>query len=99
VQARAALVLTVIGVILLVVGIISGLPALVITATYAHGLPTAAARAAAPQALLVPAELFQVFVQSAVSPVAWVLAALFYVDMRVRREGLDLELKLSSEQA
>jgi hypothetical protein len=100
VRVRAAILLTAMGVILLIVGFVAAAPTLIVTAMYSQGgLPTAAARLAVPQAVLVPAELFQVFAQSVFSPLAWVLAAFFYVDMRVRREGLDFELKLAGQTA
>ncbi len=53
-----------------------------------------ASAAAIPQALLVPAELFQVVGQSFFTPLALVFSAMFYLDMRMRREGLDLERRL-----
>ena len=71
------------------------LPALVVQGVYGNIFdPTHATPDAVPQALLVPAELLQVLVQSLFSPLYIAFAALFYVDMRVRREGLDLELAL-----
>jgi hypothetical protein len=90
-MVRAGIMFTVVFVVLFVVNIISGIPSLILQAVYGGlGKPAIGA----PQALLVPAELLQVFVQALFSPIAWVFASVFYVDLRVRKEGLDLELQL-----
>ena len=50
----------------------------------------------APQALFVPAELLQVVGQAVFNPLGLVVYATLYLDMRVRREGLDLERRLDA---
>jgi len=100
VKIRATVLVTVVALLLFTVMFVSGLPALVVQSIYgnlfdpAHAVPDAV-----PQALLVPAELFQVLVQSFFSPLYIAFAGLFYADMRVRREGLDLEIALDREAA
>ena len=48
----------------------------------------------APELLLVPAELLQTVAQAAFAPLFVVFTSFFYADMRARREGLDLALKM-----
>ena len=86
--------------ILLVVGIVTGVPAMIVEFAYGHPFdPAGSDPDAVPQLLLIPAQLLQVGAQAVFSPLYLVFGALFYVDMRVRREGLDLELKLEATSA
>lgn len=95
VKVRAAIVVTVSTVITLVMGLVTSLPTIVIQQIYGHVFDPARANPdAIPQALLVPAQLLQVAAQAALLPLTLAFGALFYLDMRVRREGLDIELKL-----
>ena len=95
VRIRAAVLLAVLGMVLIVVTSIGSVPAVVVTLAYtAPWDPARSDPTAVPQLLLVPAELFQIGVQALFSPLYVIFASLFYVDMRVRREGLDLQLKL-----
>jgi hypothetical protein len=95
VPVRAMILVTVVSVILLAVSILSGLPALLVQFAYGNPLDPLNATPV-PQALLVPAELLQVVGQAVFSPLGLVFYALFYLDMRVRREGLDLEQRLEA---
>jgi hypothetical protein len=96
VKVRATILLTVAFAILLVVSLVTGLPALVM-----GGL--AAAESSGTQVpqisqwVLVPAALLQALAQAAFAPLLHVIAALFYLDMRVRREGLDVEVFLARQ--
>lgn len=90
VKGRLTLLISIIAFILTVVGLVTGLPELGIKAMF--GELTGAASGTAPQALVVPAQLLQVVAGAAVTPLYMVFQVVFYVDMRVRREGLDLEL-------
>ncbi len=93
VVVRAMILFTVVSLILLSVGLVSGLPSYLVIASHGSMFdPSTVART--PQYLLVPAELLQVVVQSAFTPLNFAFCALFYLDMRVRREALDLERKL-----
>jgi hypothetical protein len=95
VKLRLTLIITVVSVILLVVALMGGLPALIIQGYYGKVFdPVNADPDAVPQLLLVPAQLLQLVVGSLVAPLYAVTMGWFYVDMRMRREGLDLELKL-----
>jgi hypothetical protein len=100
VKVRLAVLVTVVGLILFAVSLLFGLPALIIQAVYGNLTdPMNATPEAIPQLLMVPAQLLQVIAQSLVGPLFVVFSVVFYADMRVRREGLDLELKLKAEQA
>ncbi len=95
VKVRATLLLTIVTAILVVVSLTAGIPATIIHFIYMQPFdPANADPDAVPQLLLVPAQLLQTLAQAAFAPLFMVVSALFYVDMRVRREGLDLELKL-----
>ncbi len=97
VKVRLAVMVTVLGMILTLVSVAFSFPALIIQGSYGNVLdPMHATPEAVPQLLMVPAQLLQVVAQSVVGPLFAVFAVVFYADMRVRREGLDLELKLKA---
>jgi hypothetical protein len=95
VRVRAMILVTVVSAILLAVSILSGMPALIVQFAYGNPLDPMNANPV-PQALLVPAELLQVMGQAVFSPLGLVFYALMYLDLRVRREGLDLEQRLEA---
>ncbi len=97
VRVRAIILVTVVSIILVAVSLVSGLPALIVQFSYGNPLdPVAAAANPVPQAILVPAELLQVVGQAVFNSMGLVFYALFYLDIRVRREGLDLESRLEA---
>jgi len=97
VKMRAMVLLTVVSGILLAVSFVSGLPAWVVRFAYGNPFDPASASAnPVPQALLVPVELLQVVGQSFFTPLGLVFSAMLYLDMRMRREGLDLERRLDA---
>jgi hypothetical protein len=97
VKVRAMILLTAVSGIIIAVSLVFSLPAWIVRAAYGHLTnPAAAATHPIPQALLVPMELFQVLGQSIFTPLALVFSAMFYLDMRMRREGLDLERRLDA---
>jgi hypothetical protein len=97
VTVRAMILVTVVSIILIAVSVLCGLPALILQFTHGSPLdPEAAAANPVPQSLLVPAELLQVVGQAVFNPLGLVVYALLYLDMRVRREGLDLERRLEA---
>ncbi len=97
VKMRGMVLLTVLSGILIAVSFVSGLPAWVVRFAYGNPFdPVAAAANPVPQALLVPVELLQVVGQSFFTPLGLVFYAMFYLDMRMRREGLDLERRLEA---
>ncbi len=97
VKMRASLLISVMALIVTAVGLVSGLPEIALTLAYPKQFSwTNPDLDSVPQALLIPAELLQVVVQSAIGPLYVVFGVLFYLDMRVRREGLDLEARLDA---
>ncbi len=97
VKVRATVLITVVAAIVTAVGVVAGLPTLFLQFTYGHLFdPARADPDAVPLSLLIPAELLQIFAQSAVGPLYVIFGVMFYLDLRVRREGLDLELKLDA---
>jgi hypothetical protein len=98
VMVRAMVLYTVVSLILISVQLVSGIPSWLVMMSYGNPFD-AATMARTPQYLLVPAELVQVVAQSCFSPIFFVFSALFYLDMRVRREALDLERQLEEPSA
>ncbi|MEW5738275.1 MAG: hypothetical protein AB1938_05080 [Myxococcota bacterium] len=97
VKVRLMILVTIIGALLLVVGVVSMIPTAVLGLIYGASLqPGQTASDVVPPAVLVPAELLQVILGALFAPLYVVFQVVFYVDMRVRREGLDLELKLAA---
>ena len=96
VKVRATVLITAMMLVVLVVTSLGSIPSVFLTLAYARrpdGL--FAVSSAVPEFFLIPAELFHVGVQSLFGPLYIALASIFYLDMRARREGLDLELKLN----
>jgi hypothetical protein len=90
VKVRATILLTVILLIRLVVQVMAGIPGMIIAVAYGkNGLTDL------PQGLLIPAELISTLAEAAFGPLFLTFTAFFYLDMRVRREGLDLQLRLA----
>lgn len=97
VKVRAMILLTAVSGIIIAISFVFSLPSWIVRGAYGHLTnPSAAATHPIPQALLVPVELFQVLGQSFFTPLALVFSAMFYLDMRVRREGLDLQRRLDT---
>jgi hypothetical protein len=97
VKVRLTVLLTVVAGLLLTVTFVTSLPSLAIQVIYGNIFdPAHATPEAVPQLLLVPAELLQLLVTTLVTPLYVVFQVVFYVDMLVRREGLDLKLKLGA---
>lgn len=100
VKMRLTMLITVVGAILGILFIVTSVPEALVEVLYGNALdPTNADHSAVPATLLIPAELLQLVASSAFAPVYAVFQVLFYVDMRVRREGLDLELELAPKPA
>ncbi|MBL8909450.1 MAG: hypothetical protein JNM17_01990 [Archangium sp.] len=95
VKVRLTVLVTVIGCILLVVGLVNTLPLLALGVAFgAKFTPGSQIHDVVPTAILVPVQLVEAFIGAIVSPLFAVFQTWFYVDMRSRREGLDLELAL-----
>ncbi|MFP2957875.1 hypothetical protein ACLEPN_08600 [Myxococcus sp. 1LA] len=95
VMVRAMVLFTVVSLILISVQLVSGLPSWLVMLPYGNPFE-AGTMARTPQLLLVPVELLQTVAQSLFTPINFVFCALFYLDMRVRREALDLEHQLNA---
>jgi hypothetical protein len=99
VKVRATVLVTVMMLVLIVVTSLGSLPSIFVTFAYSKPWDLAQYNpSAVPERLLIPAELLHVGVQSLFMPLYMALACIFYLDMRVRREGLDLELRLEALQ-
>jgi hypothetical protein len=97
VKLRLTLLITVISVVLVIVSLVTGLPAFAVQVIYGNPFdPLNATPEAVPQLLLVPAQLLQVIAGAVFTPVYLAPFAVFYVDMRVRREGFDFALALEA---
>ncbi len=95
VKVRATVLITAMMLVVLVVTSLGSIPSVFLTLAYARRPEGIfAVSSAVPELFLIPAELFHVGVQSLFAPLYIALASIFYLDMRARREGLDLELKL-----
>lgn len=99
-KIRLGIVFTVVAMIVLTVSYLFSIPQVIIVFVYANPFnPAGADLDAIPGLLGVPAELVQVIAQTAITPLWVVFDIVFYTDMRVRREGLDLEVKLEAAPA
>ena len=95
VKGRLTILVTIVFGILFLVSTLTGLPAVALQLIYGSALdPT---RDGTPLWLLIPAELLQVVASAMIDPLYIVFQVIFYLDMRVRREGLDLELAIKPE--
>ena len=76
------------------VAVVASLPALIVSSTFGASPlnPEDYDPARVPLWALVPAELFQVIGQTAVVPYGLLAVIVFYFDLRIRKEGFDLEL-------
>lgn len=97
VKVRLTVLVTVIGGVLLIVGLVAQLPLLAAGVVYDAGFGAGeTVTDVVPLAVLVPLQLVQTLLGAFVAPLFAVFQTFFYADMRVRREGLDLELALTA---
>jgi hypothetical protein len=92
VKMRLMVLITVVMLLLLLISLISGAPIFVLRGIYGNLLDPSAADV--PAYLMVPAELLNLAVSAVMYPLYVAFQTLFYADMRMRREGLDLEVQL-----
>lgn len=98
VKLRLTVLVTVVGVIVVVVTLVASAPVLVVQGVYGKIFdPANADPDAIPQLLLLPAQLLQIVLGSLVGPLYPVALSWFYVDLRLRREGLDLERRMEAK--
>ena len=97
VKVRLALLITLLTVLLLLITQLASAPVWVLRSIYGGPLDFQNLKMhLIPAYALVPAELLQYSVTSIVGPIYVAFQLLFYIDLRVRREGLDLEQKLAA---
>ena len=96
VKGRLTVLLTIVGAILVSVSLVSSAPTLALAAGYGASFEVGRSiDDVVPQAVLVPVQLLELVVSTIFAPLYEAFKVRFYADMRVRREGLDLELELS----
>ncbi len=76
------------------IAVVSSLPTLLVSAAYGASplAPETYDPVRVPLWAVIPAELFQVLVQAAAMPYGMLAVIVFYFDLRIRKEGFDLEL-------
>lgn len=95
-KVRATVLVTVAAALLLAVGILVSVPELVLQAVYAHPFSAGGADLnAVPFGAQLAVDLLIVPVQALFAPLYPLFATALYLDVRVRREGLDLEQRLA----
>lgn len=100
VKLRLAVLITLLGILITLVSQVMAVPVYALHGIYGNGLDLQNMQPQLiPPYLLVPAELLQHAGMAVLTPVYVAFQVLFYLDMRVRREGLDLQLKLDASKA
>lgn len=95
VKVRLTVLITVVGAVLTIVSLVSLIPSLIAGGIWGAGFqPGRMVEDVVPAAVLLPIQLGQTVLSALVAPVYVMFQTWFYADMRVRREGLDLELAL-----
>ncbi len=95
VKLRLTVLISVVGAMLVLLSVVNSVPSLVLGGIWGASFqPGHTVDDLVPQVILVPVEVLEVVVGSLVAPLFDAFKVAFYVDMRTRREGLDLELAL-----
>ncbi|MGV3623755.1 MAG: hypothetical protein ACO1OB_23255 [Archangium sp.] len=98
VKVRLTVLITVMGGVLLLMSTVATIPTLVVGMIYGAGFtPGHTLDDVVPALVLVPLEIVQTILGSVVAPLYIAFQLFFYADMRMRREGLDLELSLGGK--
>lgn len=96
VKLRLTVLVTIVGLVLLIMSTVASLPTLIAGAAFgANFTPGHTLNDVVPLYVLLPLQLIQSVLGAVLSPLYIVFQTFFYTDMRVRREGLDLELALT----
>ena len=96
VKLRLTVLVTIVGTVLLIAGFVASIPTFIAGAIYGAGFqPGNTLEDVVPLYVLGPLQLLQSVLGALLGPLYTVFQTFFYTDMRVRREGLDLELALS----
>lgn len=97
VKVRLTVLISVMGGVLLLLSAVTSAPTFLAGGVYGAGFtPGHGVYDVVPSLVLVPIEVAQTVLGSMVAPLYVVFQLFFYADMRMRREGLDLELKLGA---
>lgn len=97
VKIRLTILVTIVSGVLIVLGLVTSMPMLIVSAAYGSAFnPGQMFTSSLPMPVMVPLQLLEAALGSIVAPVYVVFQVFFYADMRVRREGLDLELAMQS---
>lgn len=97
VKLRLTVLVTIISMVLLMVGLVASMPMLIAGAVFgANFTPGHTLNDVIPLWALLPLQLLQSVLGALSAPLYVVFQTFFYIDMRVRREGLDLELALGA---
>ncbi|MDF1562669.1 MAG: hypothetical protein P1V51_06480 [Deltaproteobacteria bacterium] len=94
VKMRASLLLLVLFLLLAIPGLLIGVPQYLVAAAYTPaGMPPDVF--SIPFVVRLPFDIAQIFLSSVLTPLGILAMVFFYFDLRIRREGLDLELQAS----
>lgn len=97
VKVRLTVLITVMGGVLLLMSAVTTVPTLIAGGVYGAGFtPGRGLDDVVPALVLVPIELLQTVLGAVIAPLYVMFQLFFYVDMRSRREGLDLDLALGT---
>lgn len=97
VKLRLTVLVTIVGTVLLIMSLVASLPTLFAGAAFgANFTPGNTLNDVVPLWVLLPLQLLQSVLGAVLAPLYIVFQTFFYTDMRVRREGLDLELALGA---
>lgn len=97
VKLRLTVLVTIVGTVLLIMSVVASMPTLFAGAAFgANFTPGNTLNDVVPLYVMIPLQLVQSVMGAVLAPLYIVFQTFFYTDMRVRREGLDLELALGT---
>ena len=97
VKLRLTALVTIVGTVLLIVSVVASMPMLFAGAAFGANFTAGnTIDDVVPLSVLIPLQLLQSVMGAVLAPLYIVFQTFFYTDMRVRREGLDLELALGT---
>lgn len=97
VKLRLTILVTIVGAVLLIMSMVASIPTLIAGAVFGANFTAGTTlNDVVPLYVLIPLQLIQSVLGALLAPLYIVFQTFFYTDMRVRREGLDLELALGT---
>ena len=97
VKVRLTILVTIVGLVLFIMSLLASFPTLIAGAIFgANFTPGHTLNDVVPLSVLLPLQLIQSVLGAVLAPLYVVFQTFFYTDMRVRREGLDLEMALAT---